>query len=69
MKLDDTFSFGKYKDKTLRSVLNDGNCGLYLMWCLENIRGFHLEPQHFEQSIRERYSKQYLIVQLKKKRQ
>lgn len=68
MKLDDEFTFGKYKGKTLGTVLNEKNCGLYLMWCLENIKDFHLEPQHLEQTIRERYSNQYILVQLKKKK-
>ena len=62
MYIDDKFTFGKYKGFTVRELLRNKN-GLYLMWCLDNIKDFHLEPLNFETVIRETYFKQYLLVQ------
>ena len=66
MTIDEKFTFGKYKGSTVRELLNKKK-GLYLMWCLENIKGFHLEPSHFENRIRNTYINQYLIVLNKRK--
>lgn len=61
MKIDEEFQFGKYTGKTPREVLHEKK-GLYLVWCLENIKNFRLEPAEFEQAVRERYGKQYIAI-------
>ena len=66
MAIDEKFTFGKYKGLTVRELLR-AKKGLYLMWCLENIDGFHLEPLNFENCIRNTYIKQYLAILKKKK--
>ena len=67
MSIDDKFEFGKYSGLSVRDLLKQKK-GLYLMWCLENLNGFHLEPLNFENSIRNTYFRQYLAVLKNKKR-
>jgi len=64
MSLDDRFGFGKYEDCTPRELLRKKK-GLYLMWCLNNIHGFHIEPASVEDAIRLKYTAQYIKVREK----
>jgi hypothetical protein len=66
MGIDEEFTFGRYAGTTPRELLHN-NKGLYLMWCLENVKGFHLEPASLEQGVRNQYAKQYIAVYKKKK--
>lgn len=61
MKIDDELTFGRYIGCTPRELLQK-NKGLYLMWCIENINGFRLEPKSLEDAIRNQYTKQYIAV-------
>ena len=64
MKLDDKLTFGKYSGKTIRELIRNKK-GLYLMWCLLNVRGFRIEPLELEDVIRQRYMFQFMAVQRK----
>jgi hypothetical protein len=59
--------FGKYVGKTPRELLN-AQKGLYLMWCIMNIRGFHLEPSSLEDVVKERFMSPYLAVYSKRRK-
>lgn len=61
MRINDTFQFGKYKGQTPRELIRS-NKGWYLVWCLENIKSFKLEPEAFGCEVRRRYTKHYLRV-------
>lgn len=61
MKIDDAFTFGKFNGTTPRELIHKKK-GLYLMWCLNNIRGFHIEPESVEIAIRDKFKYQYLRV-------
>ena len=45
MKLSDLFTFGKYKDKTLKQVLEQENAA-YVVWCIKNIPNFSIEEPY-----------------------
>lgn len=45
MKLKDSFTFGKYKGKTLRQVLEQENAA-YVVWCINNIPSFSIEEPY-----------------------
>ena len=55
MKLNDKFTFGKFKGQTLKSVM--ANKGSYVGWCLDNIPGFHIEPNDVEKAFVAQYDK------------
>lgn len=55
MKIDDVFSFGKYKGYTLKEVMAEH--GSYVGWCLENIPSFHIEPMDMEKHFLKNYNK------------
>ena len=63
MSIDDKLEFGKYSGMTPRELLKMKK-GQYLMWCLANMKNFHIEPLSFEMAILERYSKQYYLKNL-----
>lgn len=54
MVMENVFTFGKHKGKTLKWVLE--NHGSYVGWCLENIPNFHLEPQSLEDEFVRKYN-------------
>ena len=64
MQLDDQFTFGKYTGSTPRELLRQKK-GLYLMWCLNNLSHFRIEPAAVEDAIKIKYTKQYLKVKEK----
>lgn len=66
MTIDTELSFGKYSGMTPRELIKN-NKGIYLMWCLENIKSFTLEPKSLEDAIRRQYGKQYIIMCKNKK--
>lgn len=45
MKLSDLFTFGKYKGKTLKQVLEQENAA-YVVWCIKNIPNFSIEEPY-----------------------
>lgn len=55
MKKSDKFTFGKFKGQTLAYVM--ANKGSYVGWCLENIKGFHIEPESLETEFLKGYNK------------
>lgn len=42
LNLNHEMPFGKYKDETLADVI--GKDPRYVLWCLDNIEGFHIHP-------------------------
>jgi hypothetical protein len=62
MTLDTEFTFGKYSGSTPRELLRQKK-GLYLMWCLSNLKGFHIEPVAVEDAIKLKYTSQYIRMQ------
>lgn len=45
MKLSDLFTFGKYKGKILKQVLEQENAA-YVVWCIKNIPNFSIEEPY-----------------------
>ena len=62
MTLDSEFTFGKYAGSTPRDLIRQKK-GLYLMWCLSNLEGFHIEPVAVENAIKQKYATQYIKMQ------
>lgn len=55
MKLDDVFTFGKHKGKNLKTVME--NYGSYVGWCVENVKGFDIEPPELKSKFMAGYQK------------
>lgn len=53
MKASDIFTFGKYKGKTLKEACAEN--GNYVWWCLNNVKGFCIEPQSLEDRFKREY--------------
>lgn len=54
MKINDTFTFGKYKGQTLKTVLAEH--GSYVGWCMENVSGFDIEPEDLKHRFIQEYN-------------
>lgn len=55
MKMTETFTFGKFKGQTLKSVC--ANHGSYVGWCLENVPEFRIEPKNVEDAFLRGYER------------
>lgn len=64
MKTEDIFTFGKFKGKSLKEVMAEH--GSYVGWCMENVKGFDIEPEELKNRFMESYKK---WKEIKKKEQ
>ena len=53
MKLNDIFTFGKFKGHNLKEVMAEH--GSYVGWCFDNIPNFHIEPKDMEEQFLKGY--------------
>lgn len=61
MKLNDIFYFGKHKGQTLKAVMATN--GSYVIWCLQNIPNFTIEPQELYEKFMNQYNQWLLSKQ------
>lgn len=52
--INEVFKFGKYKGQTILQVL-DKNAG-YIVWCIQNVKGFQID-ENLKQEILRQHSK------------
>lgn len=46
-----TFTFGKYKGKSLRDVIDED--AEYVIWCHKNVNGFVLADKDYQEALKE----------------